>query len=151
VDNDLTFSRNLNLLIEDDLSTFFHELEKLAYQLPVTSEEELKKLIQFGREFFPESTFEISAGMTPIEEGLIAMIRRGVAYNFLENTLPVISFLYAFEDNNDFICKVKTNLTNTPQFSDTLFELKCLSHFHRNGFNFQYEPKVFDGNNDLTP
>lgn len=38
--------------------------------------------------------------------------------------------------------KVKTNLTNPPQFDDTLFELKCLDHFQRNGFSFNYEPQL---------
>ena len=40
--------------------------------------------------------------------------------------------------------KVKTNLANLPQFDDTFFELKCLNHFHRNGFPFQYEPDVYE-------
>ena len=66
----ITFSRNLNLLIEDDLSTFFQELARASYPLPVTTEDELNKLVHFGREFFPDSAFEISAGMTPIEERL---------------------------------------------------------------------------------
>ena len=79
------------------------------------------------------------------------MIRHGVAENFLANTLPIICFLYAFRHDNDFIGKVKGNLTNTPQFSDTLFELKCLYHFNKNGFFFQYEPKVSDGKKEKNP
>lgn len=146
-----SFSRNLDLRIEDDLSTFFQELVRLDDLLPVTSEDELKKLIQFGREFFPESAFEISAGMTPIGERLMAQIRSAKADEFLKDILPIICFLCAFRDDNDFISKVKANLTNPPQFSDTFFELKCLNHFHRNGFFFQYEPKVFDGNNEKNP
>jgi len=152
VDNStFSFSRNLNLLIEDDLSTFFQELARSGYLVPVTGEDELKKLVRFGRGFFPDSTFEISAGMTPIEERLIALIRRGVTYSFLKNILPIICFLYTFRDDSDFMDKVKTNLTNLPQFNDTLFELKCLNHFHKNGFFFQYEPKVFYGSKEKNP
>jgi hypothetical protein len=152
MNNDMTlFSRNFDLLIEDDLSTFFQEIVRLGYPLPVTSEAELKKLILFGRGLFPEWAFKISAGMTPIGEILMAQIRSAEADKFLKDILPIIYFLYAFRDDNDFISKVKANLTNPPQFSDTFFELKCLNHFHRNGFSFQYEPKVFDGNNEKNP
>ena len=139
------------MLNDDDLSTFFHVLEESGYQLPVPTKAELKKLIQFGSEFFPERTFEISSGATPLEERLATMIRRGVTENFLANTLPIICFLYGFRHDNDFIGKVKRNLRNTSQFNDTLFELKCLRHFHKNGFLFQYEPKVYDGTNEKNP
>lgn len=146
-----SFSRNLDLLIEDDLSVFFQELARFDYPLPVTSESELNKLIQFGREFFPNSTFAISAGMTPIGERLMAQIRGAIAGKFLSDILPIIRFLYTFRGDNDFISKVKTNLTNPPQFNDTFFELRCLNHFHKNGFIFQYEPKVFDGKKEKNP
>lgn len=146
-----TFSRNLDLLVEDDLSTFFHELEGLGYQLPVSTEAELNEIIQFGKEFFPKAMFEISAGATPLEERLMTMIRRGVTEKFLANTLPIICFLYDFRHDNDFIDKVKGNLANTPQFGDTLFELNCLRHFHNNGFLFQYEPKVSDDKREKNP
>jgi len=61
VNDNLTIPRNLNLLIDDDLSTLFQELTRLKYQLPVTSEDELKKLIQFGRKFL----FDIFKGFQP--------------------------------------------------------------------------------------
>jgi len=147
----ITFSRNLNLLIEDDLSTFFQELARASYPLPVTTEDELNKLVHFGREFFPDSAFEISAGMTPIEERLIALIRRGEADKFLKNILPIICFLHTFRDDHDFMDKFKTRLANPPQFADTFFELKCLNHFHKNGFSFQYEPKVYDKGKEKHP
>jgi len=151
VNDSITFSRNLNLLIEDDLSTFFQELARSSYLLPVTSEDELKKLIRFGREFLPDSAFTISAGMTPIGERLMAQIRGAEADKFLKNILPIICFLYTFRDDSDFMVKVKTNLTNLPQFNDTFFELKCLNHFHRNGFSFQYESKVYDEGKERNP
>jgi len=147
----VSFPRNLNLLIEDDLSIFFQEVTRSGYQLPVTTENELKKLIQFGREFFPNPTFDISAGMTPLEEKLIDLIRAGQADKFLNNILSIIFFLYSFKDDSSFINKVKANLANPPQFNDTFFELNCLNIFHRNGFSFQYEPEVFDGNKQKNP
>ena len=121
-----SFSRNLNLLIVGDCSTFYQELVRLSYTLPVTSEDELINLIQFGKEIFPESTFEISAGMTSIDERLVVMIRRGQTEKFLENILTIICFLYNFRGDKEFISKVKTNITNPTQFNDTFFELKCL-------------------------
>ncbi len=146
-----SFSRNLNLLIVGDCSTFYQELVRLSYTLPVTSEDELINLIQFGKEFFPESTFEISAGMTPIDEKLVAMIRHGQTEKFLENILPIICFLYNFRGDKEFISKVKTNITNPTQFNDTFFELKCLNNFHKNGYSFQYEPEVFVGEGEKKP
>ena len=120
----MIFPRNLNLLIEDDLSIFFRELVRSSYPLPVRTEGELNKLVHFGREFFSASTFEITAGTTQLDEGLVAMIRRGEAKIFLENTLPITMFLHAFKNDHDFIHKIKTRLTNPPQFGDTPFELK---------------------------
>ena len=145
MNDSITFSRNLNLIIEDDLSTFFQELAGSSYLLPVTSEDELKRVVRFGGEFLPDLAFTISAGMTPMGERLMAQIRGAEADMFLKNILPIICFLYTIRDDSDFMVKVKTNLANLPQFDDTFFELKCLNHFHRNGFSFQYEPKVFDG------
>lgn len=143
----ITFSRNLNLLIDDDLSTFFQELSGSSYLLPITSEDELKRVIRFGREFLPGSAFTISAGMTTIYE------RHKVlrSYNFLKKLLPIICFLYTLRDDSDFMVKLKTNLANLPQFDDTFFELECLKYFHRNGFSFQYEPKVFDESKEKNP
>lgn len=142
-----TFSRNINLLIKDDLSTFFHELTSSGYQLPVSSEDELKKLIRFGREFLPDSAFQISGGMTQI----YVRPKVSIGYNFLKNILPIIYFLYTFRGDSNFMVKVKTNLENLPQFDDTLFELKCLKHFHGNGFSFQYEPRVVSGSKEKNP
>ena len=76
--------------------------------------------------------------MTPIGERLMAQIRSATADKFLKNILPIMCFLYTFRDDSDFISKVKANLANPPQFSDTFFELKCLNHFYKNGFYFQY-------------
>ena len=147
----MTIPRNLNLLIDDDLSTLFQELARLEFQLPVTSEDELKKLIHFGREFLPESAFVISAGMTPIGETLMAQIRGGQADRFLNHILPIIYFLNTFRDDTEFTGKIKANLANQSQFNDTFFELQCLNHFHRNGCSFQYEPKVYDGIKERNP
>lgn len=147
----LSFPRNLNLLIEDDLSIFFQEVTRSSYQLPVTTENELKKLIQFGGEFFPNPVFEITAGVTPLEEKLIDMIRAGQADKFINNILSIIFFLYNFKDDNGFINRVKANLANPPQFNDTFLELNCLNIFHRNGFFFQYEPAIFVGNKQKNP
>lgn len=151
MNDSITFSRNLNLLVEDDLSTFFQELARSGYPLPVASEDELKELIRFGREFLPDSAFTISAGMTPIGVKLMAQIRAWIAYGFVKDILPIICFLYTLKDDSDFMIKIKTNLANLPQFDDTFFELKCLNHFHRNGFSFQYEPKVYDESKEKNP
>jgi len=147
----ITFSRNLNLLVDKDLSSFYQELQRVVYPIPFKTENELKSLIQFGKEFFPQSAFEISAGVTPIEEQLVSMIRAGQTDQFMQNILPIICFLHASRSNLGFIDKVKANLANPPQFDDTLFELKCLSQFHRNGFSFQYEPEVSDGSAKKNP
>ena len=147
----LSLSRNYDLLIESDLSTFFQELARSDYLLPVTSEDELNKLVHFGREFLPESAFVISAGMTSIGDTLMAQIRDAQADRFLTDVLPIICFLYTFRDDTKFTDKIKANLANQSQFNDTFFELKCLSNFHRNGWSFQYEPEVCDGIKKRNP
>ena len=58
----LTFSRNLNLFIEDDLSTFFYEVTNSGHSLPTSNEDELKKVIHFGREFLRDSALRIEGG-----------------------------------------------------------------------------------------
>jgi len=142
--NRIIFTRNLNLLVEEDLSDFFKELTRVGYPIPAPTEDDLKNLIQYGGEFFPKSYFEITVGMTPLEEQLVDMIRRGQTDEFMQDILPILCFLYTFRGNIDFISRVKTNLANIPQFGDTLFELNCLNRFHKNGFSFQYESEVLN-------
>jgi len=143
----LTFSRNLNLTVEDDLLTFFQEGRSAGYPILVSNEDELKNLIHFGREFLPDSAFEISGGLTPIH----VRPKWAIAYNFLEDILPIIYFLHLFRSDNSFMVKVKANLANLYQFDDTLFELKCLKRFYGNGFSFQYEPEVISGGKRKKP
>ncbi len=141
-DNHISFSRDLNLLIESDLTTFMQESESSGYSLSVSTEKELQQLIEFGREFLPDSAFTISGGsFTPI----YVRPKFAVDYNFVEIILPVISFLHRFQGNMDFIGKTKVNINNLAQFDDTIFELRCLKQFSDNGFSFQYEPSVIIG------
>lgn len=147
IDNHISFSRNLNLLIESDLTTFTQESESAGYSLPVSTEKELRELIEFGRQFFPDSAFTISGGYTPI----YVRPKFAIGYSFMEIILPVISFLYRFQGNTDFIGKTKVNISNLAQFDDTIFELRCLKQFSDNGFSFQYEPSVIVGCKEKKP
>jgi hypothetical protein len=45
----LTLSKDLNLLVKNDLVTFFHELTELGYPLHASNWNELKEIIDFGR------------------------------------------------------------------------------------------------------
>jgi hypothetical protein len=141
------FSRNLNLLVEDDLLTFFYELTRAGYPLPVSNQADLKQVINFARGFLPDSAFRIEGGMSPIH----VRPKMAVVYNFLRDILPIIHFLYTFRTDNDFIVKIKTNLLNLPQFDDTLFELSCLKRFYENGFSFEYEPSIRAIHNEKKP
>lgn len=146
-DNHISFSRNLNLLIESDLTTFMQESEIAGYSLPVSTKKELRELIDFGRQFFPESAFTIGGGSTPI----YMRPKLAVSYSFVGLILPVISFLHRFQGNTDFVGKAKVNISNLAQFDDTIFELRCLKQFSDNGFGFQYEPSVIVGCNEKKP
>jgi hypothetical protein len=145
------FSRNLNLLNDADVSTFFEESRQSGYLLPVEDEANLKKIIHFARDYFPNSAFEISAGMTTIGTVSPSQIRAWTAFGFIRDILPTACFLYARIDDREFLSKVKTKLSNPPQIADTLFELKCLSQFIANGFAFQYEPKVEEDGREKCP
>jgi len=146
-DNHISFSRNLNLLIESDLTTFIKESESAGYSLPVSTEKALRELIKFGRQFFPDSAFTISAGFTQI----YVRPKLSVGYSFIGVILPLVSFLYKFRGNTDFINRIKVNLRNLAQFDDTIFELRCLKQFCENGYHFQYEPSVIVGDTERRP
>jgi len=145
--NHINFSRNLNLLIESDLITFMQESESAGYSLPVSTEKEFRELIEFGRQFFPDSAFTISGGYTPI----YVRPKWAVGYSFVGIILPLVSFLYRFQENTDFINKLKVNISNLAQFDDTIFELRCLKQFCENGYHFQYEPSVIIGDTEKRP
>jgi hypothetical protein len=146
-DNHISFSRNLNLLIENDLVTFMQESNRAGVSIPVTTEKELWELIGFGRQFFPDSAFTISGGLTPI----YVRPNQAVGYSFIGVILPLVSFLYKFRENTDFSNKIKVNLSNLAQFNDTVFELRCLKQFCENGYHFQYEPSVIVGDMQKRP
>lgn len=147
-DNHISFSRDLNLLIESDLTTFMQESESSGYSLSVSTEKELRELIGFGRQFFPDSAFTIrSGGITQI----YVRSKFSVGYSFMGVILPLISFLYKFHENTGFISKVKVNIKNLAQFGDTIFELVCLKHFAENDCNFEYEPSVIIKGKEKRP
>ena len=74
-----------------------------------------------------------------------------IGYSFLNDILPPLEFSYRFSTDSALMRKIKVNLTNATQFDDTLFELKCLSYFYKNGFAFDYEPSVVSGNGKKNP
>jgi hypothetical protein len=143
----LTFSRDLNLLIDTDIPVFFHEAAEAGRPLPVQSPGELRELVQFGKSIFPDSAFSISAGLTAVQ----IHAKHSIGYDLLGIILPAVHFLYTLRGNARFIEKVGSNLANLPQFNDTLFELRCLEHFTRNGFDFEYEPTIIMGNKEKHP
>ncbi|MFC1993103.1 hypothetical protein ACFLV3_04775 [Chloroflexota bacterium] len=147
----ISFSRNLNLLNDADVSTFFEESLKSGYILPVKNEDDLKRIIHFAKDFLPISAFEISAGITAIGAVRPSQIRAWEAFGFIRDILPIACFLYALKDDLKFLAKVKTKLANLPQVNDTFFELKCLSRFITNGFAFEYEPKIEEGGEEKSP
>jgi len=147
IDNHISFSRNLNLLIESDLTTFTQESESAGYSLPVSTEKELRELIEFGRQFFPDSAFTISGGYTPI----YVRPKWAVGYSFIGVILPLVSFLHRLRGDTDFINKLKVNISNLAQFDDTIFELSCLKQFYENGYQFEYEPSVIVGDTGKRP
>jgi len=120
----ISFSRNLNLLNDPDVSTFFEESLKSGYILPVKSEDDLKRIIHFAKDLLPISTFEISAGITAIGTVHPSQIRSWEAFGFIRDILPIACTLYALKGNREFLDKVKTKLSNMPQVNDTFFELK---------------------------
>jgi len=132
------FSRELNLLIESDLETFVKESVSAGYRLPVSNKKKLREIIGFGRQFFTDSAFYVRNGTVQI----YVYLNGTISYDFFKEILPLASFLYKFRDNNDFINKIKNNISNLKQFDDTIFELKCLRQFNENGCNFIYEPNV---------
>lgn len=147
----ISFSRNLNLLNDTDVSTFFEESLKSGYILPVKGEDDLKRIIHFAKDFLPISAFEISAGITKINTVRPSQIRAWEAFGFIRDILPIACILYALKDNLKFLAKVKTKLANIPQVNDTFFELKCLSRFITNGFTFEYETKIDEGGEEKIP
>jgi len=146
-DSHISFSRNLNLLTESDLTIFLQESESAGYDLPVRTEKELRELIGFGKQFFPDSAFTISGGFTPI----YVRPKLSVGYSFIGVILPLVSFLHEFRGNTNFINKIKVNLSNLAQFDDTIFELRCLKRFCENGYHFQYEPSIVVGDTEKRP
>jgi hypothetical protein len=145
--NNISFSRNLNLLIKNDLTTFWQESKIAGYSLPVSTVKELLELIEFGRQFFPDSAFTMCSGFAQI----YVRPKSAVGYNYIRTIIPLVSFLYKFQEDKNFIDKLRVNISNLEQFDDTIFELMCLNQFYENGYHFQYEPSIIVNGREKKP